>query len=76
MIQLTEYLEDNKLIHSKQYGFRKFHSTEYAALQASWLPKLRNGLKTHTSYYPFWIYQKLSIVYHILYYYINSDFMG
>ena len=32
MIQLTEYLEDNKLIHSNQYGFRKFHSTEYAAL--------------------------------------------
>ena len=32
MIQLTEYLEDNKLIHINQYGFRKFHSTEYAAL--------------------------------------------
>ena len=32
MIQLTEYLEDNKLIHSNQYSFRKFHSTEYAAL--------------------------------------------
>ena len=32
MIQLMEYLEDNKLIHSNQYGFRKFHSTEYAAL--------------------------------------------
>ena len=32
MIQLTEYLKDNKLIHSNQYGFRKFHSTEYAAL--------------------------------------------
>ena len=32
IIQLTEYLEDNKLIHSNQYGFRKFHSTEYAAL--------------------------------------------
>ena len=32
MIQLTEYLEDNKLIHSNQYGFRKFHLTEYAAL--------------------------------------------
>ena len=32
MIQLTEYLEDNKLIHSNQYGFRKFHSTEYTAL--------------------------------------------
>ena len=32
MIQLKEYLEDNKLIHSIQYGFRKFHSTEYVAL--------------------------------------------
>ena len=32
MIQLTEYLEDNKLINSNQYGFRKFYSTEYAAL--------------------------------------------
>ena len=32
MIQLTEYLKDNKLIHSNQYGFRKFHSTEYAVL--------------------------------------------
>ena len=32
MIQLTEYLEDNKLIHSNQYGFRKFHSTEYVVL--------------------------------------------
>ena len=32
MIQLTEYLEDNKLIHINLYGFRKFLSTEYAAL--------------------------------------------
>ena len=32
MIQLTENLEDNKLIHSNQYCFRTFHSIEYAAL--------------------------------------------
>ena len=32
MIQLTEYFEYNKLIHSNQYGFRNFHLTEYAAL--------------------------------------------
>ena len=25
-------MEDNKIIHRHQYGFRKFHSTEYAAL--------------------------------------------
>ena len=25
-------MEDNKIIHPHQYGFRKFHSTEYAAL--------------------------------------------
>ena len=30
--QLTLYLEDNKMIHPHQYGFRKRHSTEYAAL--------------------------------------------
>ena len=30
--QLTEYLENSSIIHPHQYGFRKFHSTEYAAL--------------------------------------------
>ena len=30
--QLFTYLEDNNLIHRHQYGFRKRHSTEYAAL--------------------------------------------
>ena len=30
--QLTKYLENNSIIHPHQYGFRKFHSTEYAAL--------------------------------------------
>ena len=31
--QLTTYLDDNNnLIHNHQYGFRKRHSTEYAAL--------------------------------------------
>ena len=30
--QLFTYLEDNNLIHRHQYGFRKHHSTEYAAL--------------------------------------------
>ena len=32
LTQLTEYLENNSTIHPHQYGFRKFHSTEYAAL--------------------------------------------
>ena len=30
--QLTTYLDNNNLIHNHQYGFRKRHSTEYAAL--------------------------------------------
>ena len=29
---LTTYLDNNNLIHKHQYGFRKRHSTEYAAL--------------------------------------------
>ena len=29
LTQLTLYLEDNKIIHPHQYGFRKFHSTEF-----------------------------------------------
>ena len=32
MEQLFTYLENNNLIHRYQYGFRKHHSTEYAAL--------------------------------------------
>ena len=32
LTQLTEYLENNSILHPHQYGFRKFHSTEYAAL--------------------------------------------
>ena len=32
LTQLTLYLEDNKIIHPHQYGFRKRHSTGYAAL--------------------------------------------
>ena len=30
--QITTYLDSNNLIHKHQYGFRKNHSTEYAAL--------------------------------------------
>ena len=30
--QITTYLDTNNLIHKHQYGFRKNHSTEYAAL--------------------------------------------
>ena len=30
--QLSTYLDNNNLIHKHQYGFRKHHSTEYAAL--------------------------------------------
>ena len=32
LLQLTKYLDENNLICEKQYGFRKNHSTEYAAL--------------------------------------------
>ena len=32
MEQITTYLDNNNLIHNHQYGFRKRHSTEYAAL--------------------------------------------
>ena len=32
LLQLTKYLYENNLICEKQYGFRKNHSTEYAAL--------------------------------------------
>ena len=31
--QLSEYLENNKLLNSSQYGFRSGHSTDYAALE-------------------------------------------
>ena len=31
--QLSEYLENNKLLISSQYGFRSGHSTDYAALE-------------------------------------------
>ena len=30
--QLTDYLEENNLMYKYQYGFRKYHSTEYAVL--------------------------------------------
>ena len=30
--QLADYLEENNLMYKYQYGFRKYHSTEYAAL--------------------------------------------
>ena len=45
MIQLTGYLEGNTLIHSNQYGFRKFHSTEYAALYL-----VDSGISDSTTY--------------------------
>ena len=32
LLQLTKYLDENNLICEKQYGFRKNHSTDYAAL--------------------------------------------
>ena len=76
MIQLTEYLEDNKLIHSNQYGFRKFHSTEYAALHlADYLNYEMDSRRT-----PVTIHLDLSKAFDclshsiLLYYY--SDFMG
>ena len=34
-IQLYDYLVKNKLLYDSQYGFRKFHSTELAALEFS-----------------------------------------
>ena len=30
--QLADYLEENNLMYKYQYGFQKYHSTEYAAL--------------------------------------------
>ena len=32
LIQVTEYLNDNNILHKNQYGFRKHHSTELASL--------------------------------------------
>ena len=32
LIQLTEYLNNNNILHKNQYGFRKHHSTELACL--------------------------------------------
>ena len=32
LIQLTEYLNNNNILHKNQYGFRKHHSTELASL--------------------------------------------
>ena len=32
LLQLTKYLDENNIICEKQYGFRKNHSTDYAAL--------------------------------------------
>ena len=30
--QMSEYIENNDLIFKKQYGFRKYYSTEFASL--------------------------------------------
>ena len=32
LLQLTEYLDKNNILHQNQYGFRKNHSTELASL--------------------------------------------
>ena len=32
LIQLTEYLNNNNILHKNQYGFRKHYSTELASL--------------------------------------------
>ena len=32
LIQLTEYLNNNNILHKNQYGFRKHHSTDLASL--------------------------------------------
>ena len=32
LLQLTEYLDKNNILHQNQYGFRKSHSTELASL--------------------------------------------
>ena len=53
MIELTEYLENNKLIHSNQYGFRKFYSTEYAALYLVDYLNYEIDSRRHNSYYSF-----------------------
>ena len=46
--QLTQYLYDNNIIFSSQYGFRSGHSTELAA--AELVDKIMFNLDTHKSY--------------------------
>ena len=52
LAQLTEYLENYSIIHPHQYGFRKFHSTEYAALHlADYINYEMDRGKTTTNLY-------------------------
>ena len=52
LTQLIEYLENNSIIHPHQYGFRKFHSTEYAALHLTdYINYKIDGGKTPTNLY-------------------------
>ena len=46
--QICTYVESNKILHAHQYGFRKQHSTELAALHLTdkILDNMDNGLKT------------------------------
>ena len=52
LLQLTKYLDENNLICEKQYGFRKNHSTEYAALHTvDFLNYQLDKNKIHVSVY-------------------------
>ena len=52
LTQLTEYLENNSIIHPYQYGFCKFYSTEYAVLHLTdYINYEMNRGKTPTNLY-------------------------
>ena len=54
--QLYTYFETNKLFYGSQYGFRKRHSTEFAALEL--VDKLLNMMDKGQEF--FWTSQKRS----------------
>ena len=60
--QITTYLDSNNLINKHQYGFRKNHSTEYAALHiVNYLNYELDRNRTPTN-----VYLELSKAFHTL----------
>ena len=52
LLLLTKYFDKNNLICEKQYGFRKNHSTEYAALHSvDFRNQQLDAIKTHVNVY-------------------------